>query len=113
MESPTARKLVATDASLDCLAILTVPEQLVRPFTFYLNDRLRQGMFYDRELYELVQEFHRDDRLIAYQSVINLSAQGHEVLITVSRFRYRSWISLRSPGYQHVVKADWLRVIVW
>lgn len=102
MESPTAKKPVATDAPIDTLAVPTVPEELVRPFTFYLNDRLRQGMFYGNELYELVKEFPRGDRLVAYQSVINLAEQGHEVLVTASLFRYRTWVSLRSPGYQHI-----------
>jgi len=90
-------KVIAIDTSLDLHTFPTVSEQIVCPFTFYFNGQLRQGMRYANELYTLASEFSPKQRSLAYQKATHLVKQGQTVVITVSAFQYRSWISLRSP----------------
>ncbi|MBD2152964.1 hypothetical protein [Leptolyngbya sp. FACHB-16] len=92
-----ARRVAAVDALSDSYTFPTVSEQIVCPFTFYLNGQLRQGIRYANELYALVQEFSPEQRSLAYQKATNLAEQGQTVVITVSSSQYQSWISLRSP----------------
>lgn len=95
MRVPLSR---AVESKIILHNLLTVSEQWVCPFTFYLNGQFHQGGFYSNEVYGLIDEISIPNRSVAYKNATDLLEQGNTVLITVSSSSYRIWISLRSPN---------------
>ncbi len=78
------------------LAPYVIPEKQVSLFKFYMDQTIQDGMAYGNDLYRLVKEFEISDRLKAYRFGYELIGQGISPLISVSKNRYRVWVSLRN-----------------
>ncbi|MGK7902889.1 MAG: hypothetical protein AB4352_16060 [Hormoscilla sp.] len=78
---------------------VVLSENLVNLFKFYMDGSIREGMWYDNELYGLAREFPESHRLKGYQIACELAEQGTPVVITASDDRYATWISLRAAAY--------------
>jgi hypothetical protein len=74
-------------------------EESVHQFQFYENRRLQEGIRTERELYGLIQSFHKGQCLLAYQMTWVLSEYRIPFVLTESEERYALWVSLRSPTY--------------
>lgn len=95
--APATKSSVTTSSATTLeLAPYVVPEQRVTLFKFYMDQTIQDGMTYRNELYRLAKEFGSDDRLEAYRFGYELIGQGASPLISVSKHRYRVWISLRN-----------------
>lgn len=73
------------------------------PFKFWFNDRLRDGLFYQNELFYRLQTLSATHRATLYQHACQL-AQQDSVIVTASLTEYSMWISLRSPRLSHFVQ---------
>ena len=74
-----------------------VPEQSVRPFNFYGDGDVKQGMSYQLQLFQLVQVFNAQQRSQAYMLGCDLADRGDRSMITASKSNYKVWVELRSP----------------
>jgi hypothetical protein len=72
-------------------------ESLVHPFKFCLEEQVCQGMRHETEIYGLVAEFARQDRLKAYQKACELNEEGLGIVATASPDRYALWLNLKLP----------------
>ncbi|MBD2105118.1 hypothetical protein [Leptolyngbya sp. FACHB-261] len=71
-----------------------IPEQLVRPFSFYHEGKMQGGMSHGNQLYWLVCSFEMQKRAGAYNLGCKLAHQGGQVMITVSSSQYRVWADM-------------------
>mgnify|MGYP005854585733 CR=1 FL=1 len=74
-----------------------------RPFKFWFNDRLQDGLFYQNELFFRLQTLSVTYRATLYQHACQL-AQRDSVIVTASPTEYTIWISLHSPRLSHFVQ---------
>ncbi|MCS6814042.1 MAG: hypothetical protein NZ772_10805 [Cyanobacteria bacterium] len=79
-----------------------INEQLVTRF-HYWQDGIQQGMSYNHELYALVEEYERFDRLRAYEVANECSMNALDTCITVSSSSYAVWVGLRSLAARQAV----------
>ncbi len=102
LPTPTAsRKAWVLDQAVPSTMTLEVapyviPEQQITLFKFYMEQAIQTGMTYGNDLYRLAGEFRIEDRSDAYRFGYALIAHGVPPLISVSKQRYRVWISLRN-----------------
>lgn len=78
------------------LAPYVIPEKQINLFKFYMDQTIQDGMAYGNDLYKLAKEYAISDRLEAYRFGYELIGQGISPLISVSKNRYRVWVSLRN-----------------
>lgn len=71
-------------------------EDSIRPFNFYRDGSVHQGMSYQQRLYRLIEQFKVCRRLQAYDLGCSLATQDNAVAITVSEHAYKVWVELRS-----------------
>lgn len=77
---------------------VVLSENVVNLFKFYMDGSIREGMWYNNELYGLAREFPESHRLKGYQIACELAEQGTPVVITASDDRYAIWIGLRAAA---------------
>lgn len=73
-----------------------VSEHLVRPFKFWMDGHVQDGMRCSNELFRLHQTFESRRREQAFALAWALAEHNIQVVITTSGAQYRLWISLRS-----------------
>lgn len=78
---------------------VVLSENVVNLFKFYMDGSIREGMWYNNELYGLARQLSGSHRLKGYQMACELAEQGTPVVVTASDDRYAIWISLRAPAY--------------
>jgi hypothetical protein len=93
-------------ALLPSMPLTIVPEESVSLFHFVLDARLHQGIRYADELYGMVLESNAEQDLEAYRLLFQLADRQIPLILTVSEFRHRIWVSLRSPFYYSLFKQD-------
>ena len=79
---------------------VVLSENVVNLFKFYMDGSIREGMWYNNELYGLVRELSASHRLKGYQIACELAEQGSPVVVTAADARYAIWIGLRAPAYR-------------
>lgn len=72
-----------------------ISESLVNQFKYW-DQTIRQGMYYNNELYTYFQKYTLAERLKAYTIAGEQTEQGLGVCITVSKTHYSIWLNLRS-----------------
>jgi hypothetical protein len=92
-------------ALLPFLPLTIMPEASASVFHFVLDSRLHQGIRYADELYGMVLESNAEQDLDVYR-LLQLTDQQVPLILTVSEFRHRIWVSLRSPFYYNLFKPD-------
>lgn len=83
-----------------------LPENQVRPFSYYWEEEVRSGMTLQGRLYALLDCFPESRRAVAYETGCQL-AEEHDIVITVGKdtqFYYALWIALCS-GASEVLMA--------
>lgn len=77
---------------------ILIREQLVKPFCYYHEGQIHEGMNYRRKLYRLTKTFTDISRSSAYAFGTRLSSQGIDTVITVSDCGccYKVWVDLSS-----------------
>jgi len=83
-----------------------VDEQLIRPFNFYFNGNICQGMTHQGKLYRLTHAFEHHKRAEALALACELSTQGGQIVITTSTHTFRVWVDLRSIASMSTVTAN-------
>lgn len=75
-----------------------VSERSVRPFRFYMDGYLHEGLHYGHKLYRLVKTFRKHEEDSAYlfcsQFLLQSSADYPTAIITISQRQYRTWATL-------------------
>lgn len=67
----------------------------VRPFNFYHQDAIYQGMTMAGQLYKHIATFSAAHRLRAFENACELSAQGTIVLTVDQKGQYELWADIR------------------
>lgn len=81
---------------------VVLSEHVVNLFKFYMDGSIREGMWYNNELYGLARELSDSHRLKGYQIACELAEQEAPVVVTASDDRYAIWIGLRAPAYRQL-----------
>jgi hypothetical protein len=76
------------------------------PFTFFLKNKLRQGVRYQNELYGLVVEISRRFNIALHQLVLNLISADIPFVVTDTPEHIAIWVSLRSDVYMALVSEE-------
>lgn len=71
-------------------------ENHLRPFRFWFNGGLQDGLHYQNELFYRSKTVNGSFRARLYHLACRLTEQGAEVLVTTDENRYSLWISLRN-----------------
>lgn len=77
---------------------LTVSEEMINRFCWYMQSEIREGMELSGILYTCVEEFMGEQRLQAFDTARELAERGGRVVISVAAeaaIGYRVWIDLR------------------
>lgn len=78
-----------------------VKEQDAYFFKFFMNDSIHEGMRYQNKLYGLLCEFNIENSVVGAGFDYKQILKDSPVVISISNYRYKVWISLQSPyGYQ-------------
>lgn len=72
-----------------------LPANQIRPFNFYAQNGLYQGMMLNGQLYKHVAAFEAADRLKAFEQGCALSCRGNTVITADSAGRYDLWTDVR------------------
>jgi hypothetical protein len=83
-----------------------LPETSVNIFRFYFTGKVREGVYFNSEIYGLTHQFPAIHRLYVYQLAWALAEQGVPLRLTVSPTRYGIWVNLRSPTYTALLQQD-------
>ena len=83
-----------------------ISEADCRPFKFWFNSRVQDGMSYEGELFYRSQTVGPSDRASLYLQACKLTKQT-QVAVTAAENSYSLWISLRNPNLIPADNADW------
>lgn len=72
-----------------------LPASQIRPFNFYAQNGLYQGMMLNGQLYKHVASFEASARLKAFEQGCALSRQGNTVITADGAGRYDLWTDVR------------------
>lgn len=80
-----------------CPLPLTLSEELIYPFQWYLQGEIREGMRFQDEIYGLIARFDANQRTVAYELACELASGGGQVVVTVanSTETRQIWLNLR------------------
>jgi hypothetical protein len=73
---------------------IVISASLVTPFKYW-DGAVKEGILYGHDLYQLVQKFDINQRLKAYDEGCKIGDNNVRVCITVTKFNYTLWQSLR------------------
>lgn len=87
-----------------------IQESQVRPFKFWFNESLQDGIHYQKELYYRLHTCDSGSRGKLYQVACRLARNGADVLITVAATDCSLWANLRNQQVAAITFSDRLKL---
>ena len=73
---------------------VVIPASAIQRFKYW-DSIVREGMFFQNEIYTLINKFPPKKRFIAYEQGCELTGENARICITVDNHGYLLWKSLR------------------
>jgi hypothetical protein len=73
---------------------VVLPESRVKPFKFYRDSNIYEGIMHDRSFYKLVSEFDLSNYRDSFRSALGLAEQ-YKVILTMGMSQHRVWTEIQ------------------